>query len=304
MDSRKIRGIEDAVDRSFSLLDGDEYAFLAHARDVILSRRALFFGIAERIRRGMEDRDPGRRIDPWASLAVTETPEVFPRDSRHRATRLHEGASRLSVGIVHGSFDPFHLGHLLMGLGAVADGTCDFVIFAPNADRASGGSSEKPGKSAFDWRARTAFEGGVDDFYPAARLSSFGSSGDAVAVYSRLMGANRKAFESLDELTIHSIIGSDIVFRPRFAEWTNDRYGRIRELLGPRARLRFRIVERSGFSDCSARARTIDFPVEVVPEISCASSSAIRLDPVSSVWLYPRAVPLLESYLLYGHARR
>ena len=164
MDSREIRGIEDAVDRSFSLLDGDEYAFLAHARDVILSRRALFFGIAEKIRRGMDSGEPERRIDPWASLSVTETPETFPRDSRHRAPPLHEGASRLSVGIVHGSFDPFHLGHLLMGLAAVADGTCDFVIFMPNADRASGGSSEKPGKSAFDWRARTAFEGGVDDF--------------------------------------------------------------------------------------------------------------------------------------------
>ena len=51
MDSQKIRAVEDAVARSFSRIEGEEYAFLGPAQSVILSRLPLFQGIAERIRR-------------------------------------------------------------------------------------------------------------------------------------------------------------------------------------------------------------------------------------------------------------
>jgi len=308
MDTRKIRALEDAVARSFGILEGDEYSFLGPMKDTILSRLPLFQGIAERIRRRMQGCDPGNIVDPWVGFVTTNAAFAFPPSSRHRSVQLNStppDSSRLSFGVVHGSFDPFHLGHLLMGLDAVADGMCDFSIIMPNSDRDAGGSSLKPDKSAHGWRMRTAFSGGVDDFFPVTRLSPFGFQGDAYAAYARLIGENRAMLDGLDEVSVVVIIGSDVVFRSSFIEWTNATYGKIRGLLGPRSSLRFRIVERSGYTDCATRAGLLDFPVTVVPEVACASSSSIRSDPLSAIWLYPRAVPLLESFLLYGrHPRR
>lgn len=307
MDCHKLRSLEDAIARSFSSLEGDEYAFLADAKAAILSRFALFQHNIDRVRRRMQGHEPGKKIDPWIQFETSDGSYPFPGLARHRTVQLRSGLPAdgiLSVGVVHGSFDPFHLGHLLMGLDAVADGTCDFSVIIPNSDRSEGGSSDKPGKSAHAWRMRTAFEGGVDDCFPIMRLSSFGRSGDVYAAYSRLIGENRGLIDACDRVEMVVILGSDIVFRPRFTEWTNAAFSRIRPLLGPRGTLSFRIVRRAGFDDCIKSARTLDFAVSVVPEVSCASSSSIRLDPVSAAWLYPRAVPLLESFLLYGHATR
>jgi len=305
MEAQKIRALEDAVIRSFSLIEREEYSFLGPMQETIASRLPLFHTIAERIKRRMQGWEPEGKIDPWAGFVTTDDPHAFPATSRHRTVQLHEkppASARLSFAVVHGSFDPFHLGHLLMGLDAVADGTCDFSVIIPNADRSAGGSTVKPEKSAHGWRMRTAFEGGVDDFFPVTRLSPFGSVDGTYSAYERLIGANRPLLDRLDEVTIVVIIGSDIAFREGFTAWTNDTYGKIRKLLPSRADLRFRIVAREGFTDCERYANTLDFPVTIVPEISCASSSAIRKDPVSAVWLYPRAVPLLESFLLYGHS--
>lgn len=307
MDCHKFRSLEDAVARSFSSIEGDEYSFLGDAKATILSRLALFQDITERVRHRTQGRENGRQIDPWLRFETTDGSCSFPASARHRTVQLHAGypaSGILSVGVVHGSFDPFHLGHLLMGLDSVADGTCDFSVIIPNSDRSEGGSSDKPEKSAHGWRMRTAFEGGVDDCYPITRLSPFGRSGDVYAAYSRLIGENRDLIDACDRFEVVVILGSDIVFRPRFTEWTNATFSRIRPLLGPHGTLSFRIVRRAGFDDCLEAARTLDFPVSVVHEVSCASSSSIRLDPVCAAWLYPRAVPLLESFLLYGHATR
>ena len=286
------------------MLTREEFLFLGEDREKILAQMPCLLGIASRIRARCSENHS--QIDPWLSFETAESSAPFPPNSRHRTVHLHDGlpsSGSLSVGLVQGSFDPFHMGHLLMGVDAVADGACDFTIFMPNADRSSGGDSAKPDKTIHEWRMRTAFAGGVDDFFPAARLSPFGGGGDTLFSFGCLFDRNRNLIERLAHFSVVAIFGSDVVLRPKFIEWTNMTYGKLRERSGGKAEFRFRVVERPGYSgnsEISDILSRLDYPSIIVPEISCASSSSIRQDPFSAIWLYPRSVPLLEAFLLYG----
>jgi hypothetical protein len=221
------------------------------------------------------------------------------------------------------------MGHLLSALDALADGTCDFVVIMPNADNLAGGSSLKPNKSSHSWRMRTCFEGGVDDLFPALRLSSFGAQGDTVQAYKALLEANREVIDSLEGLELVVIVGSDIVLRERFAELTKDYFRRIAACRKDgKIHLSLRVVQRldfvctlfpgspieEGLSDTPEAlaeldrirriTQSLDCPVSITREVSCASSSSIKHDRGSEIWLYPRSVPLLEALLLYSPGRK
>jgi len=298
MGHRALESIELAVLRSFEAVSGGEFAFLGERRNAVLSRLPLF---TERLRQlGLSNRLDGM-VTPFETLS----PDIrLPDCARHMGCFVPPPSSparELSVAMVHGSFDPFHLGHLFMGLDAVCDGSCDFAVFMPNADRENGGPTEKPSKSPFSWRARTLLSGGVDDFYPALRYSSFGSRGGTVESHLRLLLANRPRLADLDRFVLWIVLGSDIVRRPHFASWTNDTYREVLAGLAlPNVEIRFRVVERAGFPLLREAMDTLDYAWISVPEVSLASSTAIRDDPVAAVWLYPGGVLALESYLLYA----
>jgi hypothetical protein len=304
MDIRNLQTIRDTVFRSFETIRDGEYDFLGDRRESVFEARSVLERLIGKIEARLI-RDV--TFNPWAGFRIADGDSIWPAESRHRTVALNE-APATSVGIVHGSFDPFHLGHLMMGLDAVADGSCSFSVFMPNADRAAGGTSLKPNKSSHSWRMRTVFAGGTDDFFPLTRASTFGCEGDTVCAYGRLIAENRELVEQGDGLDLVVIIGSDITLRPDFIVWTNPAYGRIRDAAPPgKIRIRFRVVERPG-QDMTPDGRPIrdildrlDFPWSVVPEISCASSSSIRQDR-SAAWLYPRAITLLEAFLLYSTA--
>ncbi|HNY22427.1 MAG TPA: hypothetical protein PKO22_09805 [Treponemataceae bacterium] len=303
MDIRNFQAIRDAIVRSFETILDDEYDFLGSRRDLILQERPCL----ERLLSRIESRlvlDPS--FNPWAGFCVSLDDKGYSPSSRHRTVSLNVAPPR-SVGVVHGTFDPFHLGHLIMGLDAIADGSCDLIVYMPNSDRSAGGSSVKPNKSAHPWRMRTVLSGGADDFFPLTRVSTFAREGDLARAYGRLVDANREIVEGPSGLDIVIIIGSDIVLRPDFIEWSNPAYARIAALApGGGLRLRFRVVERGGHSaSADGRAvrdilRDFDFPHEIVSEVSGASSSSIKQDCASAVYLYPREISLLEAFLLYS----
>lgn len=307
MDLRNFQAIRDAIVRSFETILDEEYDFLGARRDLILRERPSL----ERLLSRIESRlllDPS--FNPWAGFCVSLDGKGYPPSSRHQSVILNVAPPR-SVGIVHGTFDPFHLGHLMMGLDAIADGSCDLIVYMPNSDRSSGGSSVKPNKSAHPWRMRTALSGGADDFFPLTRVSDFAREGDLARAFERLVDANRHIVCGPSGLDIVVIIGSDIVLRPDFIEWSNPAYARIASLAPTGGlRLSFRVVERNGHSASpDGRAlreilRDFDFPHEIVNEVSPASSSSIKQDHANAVYLYPREVSLLEAFLLYSSDAR
>lgn len=308
MEFSVLRDIERSVRLSYSRLEEGEFSFLGSRREAVLSGLPSLLGRIASLKtaaaRGSLAMDfalggPETEADgPWPSL---------PEGSRHRRALLDppaEGLRSLSLALVHGSFDPFHLGHLFMGLDAVADGTCDFALFMPNADRNQGGATVKPDKSPYPWRARTVLEGGVDDLFPAVRFCSFGYRGGTVESHLRLLEANRQLLCGIPETTLWIILGSDILYREGFAQWTNGTYGAILERAALEGlRVCFRVVERSGYPVLRDRLEALVFPWVTVSEISLASSSAVRADPVAAVWVYPGELGSLESFLLYGSPR-
>jgi len=303
MDIRNFQAIRDAIVRSFETILDDEYDFLGPRRDRILTERSFL----ERLLSRIESRlvlDPS--FNPWAEFCVSLDGKGYPSSSRHRTVCLNVAPPR-SIGVVHGTFDPFHLGHLMMGLDAIACGACDLIVYMPNSDRSAGGSAVKPNKSAHPWRMRTVLSGGADDFFPLTRVSTFGREGDIARSYGQLVDANRELIDGPSGLDLVVIIGSDIVLRPDFIEWSNPAYARV-AALSPTGglRLRFRVVERGGH-DVAPDGRTVreilrgfDFPYEVASELSCASSSSIKQDGSCAIYLYPREITLLEAFLLYS----
>jgi hypothetical protein len=307
MPRRSLEGIRNAVARSFAALGESEYDFLAERRDAILAiRPALEAQLAIVERRLSTD----FRFNPWLPFRTSEGVGAWPAQSRHRLVPLDRDAaipSALSIAFVQGSFDPFHLGHLAMGLDAVSAGACQFACYVPNADAARGGPGGKPNKSAFPWRLRTALAGGVDDFWPLTRASTFGIDGNVIESYAAFARENADVIDALDRVEFVAVIGSDVVFRPNFVAWTNAVYGQVPRLRGDgKLGLSFRVVARTGYeADSGGRTvadivRALDFPAVIVPELSCASSSSVRRGDEGAAWLYPRSIPLLEAFLLYG----
>ncbi len=295
--------METAVLKSFESITGEEFDFLEARRRAVLARLPLFIESFRQIRN--LDRRPALECP----FSIHDPAFPLGPSLRHRAEtgKIAPAASvdALSVAMVHGSFDPFHLGHLFMGLDAVRDGTCDFALFMPNADRMHGGATLKPDKSPFAWRSRTVLSGGVDDMFPALRYSSFGIRGGTVESHRRLLEANRPLLERLKSFELWIVIGSDILYRRGFEKWTNTTYRELVSLLRlPSLEIRFRIVERAGYAFNPELVRALDFPWTLVSEVSLASSTAIREDPIGAMWLYPGGVVALESFLLYGRFRQ
>lgn len=300
-----IDSMETAVLKSFEALSGEEFDFLDARRRAVLSRLPLFIDCFRHLR--MSERPlsigfPFEILDPTFPLPANQRHESFlPAPAPGTLNGGELPVDELSVAMVHGSFDPFHLGHLFMGLDAVCDGTCDFALFMPNADRSRGGPTAKPDKSPFGWRTRTVLAGGVDDLFPALRYSSFGLKGGTVESHRRLLEANRPLLERLNRFELWIVIGSDILYRKDFEHWTNTTYRELASQVRlPSMEIRFRIVERPGYPFDPDQVRALDFPWTQVKEVSLASSTAIREDPVGAMWLYPGGVVALESFLLYG----
>jgi hypothetical protein len=300
---RNLIGIRDAVSRRYDSLDGEPYSFLGGLREQAKAHRPRLLEILDRIliRYAFEG-----SVDPWTTFDATEGPlRSFPEDSRHRTIALERapGPGRpLSIALVHGSFDPFHLGHLYMGLECVAEGSSDFVIYMPNADHWHSTSPLKPGKNDYAWRARTVFAGGVDDFYPISRLSPLGKRGTTPWEICSLLERNAELIDGSEGIVLTIVIGGDVTSRPDFAERTNEMYGRVASFRGGGAvRLRFRIVEReSGGSGALAEAASgLAFPFEIARSVSSAASSEIRRAECYSENLYPGSLALLEPLFRY-----
>jgi|GEM_PF-1204286 len=300
---RNLIGVRDAVSRRYDELDGEAFSFLGGLREETKAHRPRLLELLDRIliRYAFEG-----RVDPWMTFDATEGQlRSFPEDSRHRTIALDEPSRpgrRLSIALVHGSFDPFHLGHLYMGLECVADGSSDFVIYMPNADHWHSTSPLKPGKNDYAWRARTVFVGGVDDFYPISRLSPLGKRGKTPWEICSLLERNAELIDGSEGIVLTVVIGGDVTSRPGFAEKTNEMYGRVASFRGGgKVSLRFRIVEReSGSADTlSDQAGGLAFPFTVVGSVSSAASSAIRRAECYSDNLYPGSLTLLEPLFRY-----
>jgi len=303
---RNLIGVRDAVSRRYDELDGEAFSFLGGLREETKAHRPRLLELLDRIliRYAFEG-----RVDPWMTFDATEGQlRSFPEDSRHRTVALDapSGPGRpLSIALVHGSFDPFHLGHLYMGLEWVADGSSDFVLYMPNADSWHTTSPLKPAKNDYAWRARTVLEGGVDDFYPISRLSPLGKRGKTPWEICSLLERNAELIDGSERLDLTVVIGGDVTSRPGFAEWMNEMYGRVATFRGGgKVRLRFKIIEREpgSASRVAEQAAGLAFPFDVVSSVFSASSSAIRRAERYSDNLYPGSLALLEPLFRYRPA--
>lgn len=246
-----------------------------------------------------------KRINPWLDFKIHNSGDKYYNSfKRHLSLELDESIpvnKTINVGIVNGTFDPFHIGHLLMGLNHLAHGTSDFIVYLPNDDVGVNEYSAKPNKSKFNWRFETVMYGGVEDMFPLLRVSTFGKNG------KNIVFNNQELIDKLDKIQFNIIIGSDILKKPNMAKKLESDYKSVQQMGVSTSKINFtfHIIQRKK-SELSEKEiteirKSITFPIIESPvsdASSTASSTQLKegvVDHFSNI--YPSSLNLLGPYI-------
>ncbi len=309
---QRLRGedmdaIENNVLASYESLDDiEEFDYLDSLRKSLKNHRPEILELLAQIRKQFISKN---KINPWLNFKIYNTDDKhYNSYNRHTTLELNKNLPAnkvLKVGIISGTFDPFHIGHLLMGLNHLANGTSDFVVYLPNADAWINRDPAKPNKSNYNWRFKTVMDGGVEDMFPLLRVSSFRRHGEDLILN------NQELIDQLDKIEFNVIIGSDILKKPNMVNKLKSDYKTLQQMGNHPGKINFtfHIIQRKNSilneTEIAEIRKELSFPIIIESSVSDASTTASSsqlkeglIDNFSN--LYPSSLNLLGAYIRYN----
>jgi len=294
--------IEKNVISSYDSLDNNkELSYLGFQKQNIKKHKYEILDLLTKIRKQII---LSKKINPWLKFEINDIDdELYKIFTRHSSIELDETIpvnKILKVGIINGTFDPFHIGHLLMGLNHLAHGTSDFIIYLPNADMCNNIYSAKPNKRNYNWRFKTVMYGGVEDMFPLLRVSSFGRQSEYIIL------KNQELIDKLNKINFNIIIGSDLFKKPNMIRKLESDYKAFQKIGSSPSKIEitFHIIQRSNFElndkEIAYIKDNLTFPIIESPvsdASSTASSTQFKQGDVNRYAnIYPSSLNILQEY--------
>ncbi|HOV99089.1 MAG TPA: hypothetical protein PK595_05915 [Bacteroidota bacterium] len=305
---QRIQNMSDILNKvihTYDALDSKDFGYLGSLRESIKSYRPEVIDLLQKIR---DQYAIKKQINPWQSFNISKGDlRYYDGYARHSSMALKEELpvnKIIRVGIIGGTFDPFHLGHLLMGLNHLAHGLSDFVVYVPNADAWIGKNPSKPNKNNYEWRFKTVMNGGVEDIFPLLRVAYLKRQGEPPWEIADLILNNQELIDKLDRIEFNIIIGSDVLKRPGIIKKFESDYKNLQKMGKPeKINFNFHAVQRKGAeltdADIDRIKDSFTFKLTIEPFISDASSSNFKEGDGSFCCFYPSSMTLLESFIRY-----
>jgi len=305
---QRIQNMSDIFNKvihSYDSLDSQDFGYLGTIRESVKSYRPEIMDLLHKIR---DQYATKKQINPWQSFKIsTGDLPYYNGYARHSSLELHNelpAENTIKVGIVGGTFDPFHLGHLLMGLNHLANGLSDFVVYVPNADIWGGKYPSKPNKNDYEWRFKTVMNGGVEDLFPLLRVAYLKRQGEPPWEIADLILNNQELIDKLDMIEFNIIIGSDVLKRPGILSKCESDYTNLQRMGKPeKINFNFYAVQRKDSeltdADITYIKKSLSFKLTIEPSILNMSSSNFKDSAGNTSNFYPSSLPLLESFIRY-----
>jgi nicotinic acid mononucleotide adenylyltransferase len=262
--------MRDRIQDRFERLDRYDYLRESHIRDFQQFLPELL-GLIDRIIEKNEKK-------PMRSLLY---PDDFPNKKADFENK------EINVGLLMGSFSPFHLGHLINALRHLAnpETRSDVVLIVPNQDAELEQDPLKPHKIPFRYRWKW-LEQQTRDFAKLFRMWNAGKTRDTRLVVEKLIKQHPGYTIRLSQL-----MGSDVL--PRVAELIKadfQKWQEVATLYGTRFEYTLHINERLGYEISPEQLKNYRFPPGI--NVLFTRKGETRHAPSSSRFLTGREVSI------------